>query len=216
MLLQSLLLCEHVGFVWPVVDLIFALLFALFGSLDVNADVGGVGVALRLRDIELDRISLRFDPSLLLDPVLLELLIKLAQVVARLLLRDALDRADHFLHDELHVVPNEEGEVLGVEVHEDLHVDRTDGSVVVLVVNHESELAFRLHVFRQKVLNRLHVFFEGARRLELEVCHDFCSEPRAELRLQVVHDLIPLHFDFLWLYLGFGWVVLDDFAVDAL
>ena len=144
----------------------------------------------------------------------MEFLLEFSQVKTRLLVGNGLHCAHYLVHDEVKIVPEQVGEALREEIHEYLHVNWANSTIVPTVVQNESKLTFGYFVLGDEVLHGLHILLKGALVSEFEHVHDFRSEAWAVLFAQVVHDLRTLHFDLLWLDLVDGRVVLDNLAVD--
>ena len=83
-----------------------------------------------------------------------------------------------------------------------------------MVIEHEAELFLSPQVLLDKLLDRLNVLLKSARWLKLQCGHDFRGKARTIPPLQVVQNLMALHFHLLRLHFVDCWIVIDDFAVN--
>ena len=95
-----------------------------------------------------------------------------------------------------------------------LHIDGTNRAIVAEVVKCEPELFLGPQILLHKLLDRLNVLLKSACWLKLQCGHHFGRKARPISPLQVVQNLVALHFHLLRLHFVDCWIVIDDFAVN--
>ena len=81
-------------------------------------------------------------------------------------------------------------------------------------MKYEAELFLGPQILLHKLLDRLDVLLKRACWLKLQRGHDFGGKARPIAPLQVVQNLMALHFHLLRLHFVDGWIVIDNLAVN--